>query len=517
MIQTAGFTAPLLLNRIQQIRHSSRKVAKESPVASPYTSTLLGECETTESRYHTAVEIVRMTFKKIRFAYLGVFTVILFNLLLPTNVFTVEKQSKHASHRELKTFEKFLDDHPSIAADLNKDPSLVDNPNYLAQHPELQEFLSKHAGLRDEILAKSSRCSLAVTSIFDRASPAVVYIYATSINPYRTNDRIEHVVGSGFIFDPSGLILTNSHVAFSRQSLIVRLEDETAVQAELVGADPIFDIAVLRIPKPENKTLPTLPLGDSDTVHVGAEAIAIGNPLGLDQSLTRGTVSAINRILPTTFSSLQEPLIQIDTPINPGNSGGPLLNQCGEVVGITTAVMTGAQNIGFAIPTNLIKALLPLLISQGRVVRPWLGFHGQAIDSELPKLLRIPLATGLLVEVVEPGSPAQKAGLRGGELELTIAGHEFLMGGDIITGINGIEMNSQDNIIEALGSVKVGSTISLKIFREGNSLELAYTVPERPLLPGDIGGQGLTAPLTQATPSRPWTNNSPLKSGILRY
>jgi S1-C subfamily serine protease len=458
-----------------------------------------------------------MTFKKIRFAHPGVFTVILFTLLLPTNAFTVEKPGKHANHRELKAFEKFLGDHPSIAADLFKDPALVDNPDYLVKHPELQQFLNAHAGLREEIFAKAERCPLAVPSIFDRASPAVVYIYATSINPYRTTNRVEHAVGSGFIFDPSGLILTNSHVAFSRQSLIVRLEDETALPAELVGADPIFDIAVLRIAKPENRTLPTLPLGDSNTVHVGAVAIAIGNPLGLDQSLTRGTVSAINRILPTTFSSLQEPLIQIDTPINPGNSGGPLLNQCGEVVGITTAVMAGAQNIGFAIPSNLVKALLPLLISQGRVIRPWLGFHGQAIDSDLPKLLRIPLATGLLVEVVEPGSPAQKAGLRGGELELTIAGHEFLIGGDIVTGINGIEMNSQDNIVEALGSVKVGSNITLRIFREGTSLELTYTVPERPLLPGDIGGQGLSVPLTQAIPSRPPTSSAPLKSGIIRY
>ena len=458
-----------------------------------------------------------MASEKSRFARLRVCTLILFCVLLPVNVFAVEKQAKHASHRELKTFEKFLNDHPSIAVDLEKDLSLVDNPDYLAKHPEFQQFLNKHAGLRDEILAKAGRCSLAVTSIFDRASPAVVYIYATSINPYRTTDRIEHVVGSGFIFDPSGLILTNSHVAFSRQSLMVRLEDETAVPAELVGADPIFDIAVLRIPKPEDRTLPTLPLGDSNTVHVGAEAIAIGNPLGLDQSLTKGTVSAINRILPTTFSSLQEPLIQIDTPINPGNSGGPLLNQCGEVVGITTAVMAGAQNIGFAIPTNLVKSLLPSLISQGRVIRPWLGFHGQAIDSELQKLLRIPLATGLLVEVVEPGSPAEKGGLRGGELELTIAGHEFLMGGDIITRINGIEMNSQDNIVEALGALKVGSNITLSISRRGNNLELTYAIPERPLLPGDIGGQGLSVPLSQPIPLRGRTGSAPLKTRTFRY
>jgi len=450
-----------------------------------------------------------------RLAKLRCIAVILCCLLQPAIAFPGGIQAKHASHRELKTFEKFLRDHPAVAADLYKDSSLVDNPDYLAKHPEFQQFLTEHPGLREEILAKADRCSLTIPSIFDRASPAVVYIYATSINAYRTTDRIEHVVGSGFIFDPSGLILTNSHVAFSRQSLIVRLEDGTTLSAELVGADPIFDIAILRIPKPEKGTLPTLSLGDSSMVHVGSEAIAIGNPLGLDQSLTRGTVSAINRVLPTTFSSLQEPLIQIDTPINPGNSGGPLLNQCGEVVGITTAVMAGAQNIGFAIPSNLIKSLVPSLISKGHVSRPWLGFHGQAIDSDLQKLLRIPLATGLLVEVVEPGSPAEKGGLQGGELELTIAGHEFLIGGDIITRINGIEMNSPDKILEGLITVKVGSNVTLSISRAGHDLEITYEIPERPLLPGDIGGQGLSAPLI-ATPLKPG-KNSPLKSGTIRF
>jgi len=449
--------------------------------------------------------------------HMRILTAILIGLLLSTNAFPITIQSRHASHRELKTFEKFLTDHPSIAADLEKDPTLVDNPDYLAKHPELKQILNEQKGLREEILAKDERCSMAVPSIFDRASPAVVYIYATSINPYRATGRIEHVVGSGFIFDRSGLILTNSHVAFSRQSLIVRLEDGTALPAKLVGADPIFDIAVLQIPNPENKILPVLPLGDSETVHVGAVAIAIGNPLGLDQSLSRGTVSAINRILPATFSSLEEPLIQIDTPINPGNSGGPLLNQCGEVVGITTAMMAGAQNIGFAIPSNLVKALLPSLVSQGRVIRPWLGFHGQAIDSDLQTLLRVPLATGLLVEVIEPGSPAEKSGLHGGELELTIAGHEFLLGGDIITRMNGIEMNSQDNILRALESLKVGTNLSLTIFRQGSSLELTYAIPERPLLPGDIAGQGLSVPLTHEIPIKPGANNSPLKSGILRF
>jgi S1-C subfamily serine protease len=291
----------------------------------------------------------------------------------------------------------------------------------------------------------------------------------------------------------------------------VSLEDGTSLPAELVGADPIFDIAVLRITKPEGLALPTLALGDSDLLHVGVVAIAIGNPMGLDQSLTRGTVSAINRILPSTFFTLQEPLIQIDTPINPGNSGGPLLNQCGEVVGITTALLAGAQNIGFAIPINLVKAVIPSLVSEGHVARPWLGFHGQLVDRDLQKLLRIPLADGFLVEVVEPGSPAEKTGLRGGELELTIAGHEFLIGGDIITKINGIETNSLDSILKALETVTVGTEIRLSLLRSGKEMNLAYTVPERPLLPGDISGQGLTVPLQSPA------YRQPQRRGILQF
>ncbi|HKV38597.1 MAG TPA: trypsin-like peptidase domain-containing protein [Blastocatellia bacterium] len=410
-------------------------------------------------------------------------------------------------HYRLKTFEKFLEQHPSIAADLAKNPSLIKDPRYIAEHPELKQFLHDHPGLPEEVMAKADDCSMALASLFDRASPSVVYIYATSINPYRTSNRVEHVVGSGFIFDPSGLILTNSHVAYGRQSIIVGLEDGSTESAELVGADPVFDIAVLRIPKPKDRELSVLPLGDSDRVHVGHEAVAIGNPLGLDQTLTRGIVSAVNRILPVTFFSGEEPLIQIDTPINPGNSGGPLLDGCGQVVGITTAIIPGAQNIGFAIPVNLIKSVLPSLLSQGHVARPWLGFHGQFIDNNLQSLLRMQLATGFLVEVIEPGSPAATAGLQGGELEMEIGGHEFLLGGDIVTKMNGIELSSVEAGVRALGEVKIGSTVSLSVFRDGKTIEVNYTVPERPLLPGDIAGQNMGLPIPESGPPRFQPNN----------
>jgi serine protease Do len=328
-------------------------------------------------------------------------------------------------------------------------------------------------------------CTSPLTSVFKQVSPSVVFISAVSINPYRMNDRVEHIVGSGFIIDRSGLVLTNSHVVFGRQLIDVTLDDGSNVAAQLIGADPIFDVALLRIPKPNQGTLNVAELGNSDHVQVGEEVIAIGNPLGLDQSLTRGVISAINRVLPETFFSLQEPLLQMDTPVNPGNSGGPLVNRCGQVVGITTSVIPDAQNIGFSIPINMAKSLIPALIKDGKIIRPWLGFHGQYMENGLQELFRFPLVQGFLIEVVEPGSPAEKAGLQGGQLELTLAGRDFLIGGDVITKINGTSLTSPDKLIDAFNRLHLGSNLRMQIFRQGKYLEVTYTLPERPILPGD--------------------------------
>jgi S1-C subfamily serine protease len=353
-------------------------------------------------------------------------------------------------------------------------------------------------------------CTESISDIFDRVSPAVVFITATSINPFSLTDRVERIVGSGFLIDPSGLILTNSHVAFGRQSIRVTLDDGTTTSATLVGADPIFDLALLRIPPSSSGPFPTAAPGDSERVRVGEEVLAIGNPMGLDQTLTRGVVSAINRILPETPYSLMEPLIQTDASINPGSSGGPLLNRCGEVIGIATAIIPEAQGIGFAIPINLAKALLPSLQANGRVVRPWLGFHGQLVDEALRSLLRIPLVDGLLIEVVEPQSPAEQAGLHGGELEIVVAGRSILVGGDIITRLNGVKLDSPDRLAKAMRPLKVGSPIRLTVFRNGEYREVEYTLPERPILPGDFRGErSLLAPMGQGLLPGPPAGSAP--------
>jgi len=345
--------------------------------------------------------------------------------------------------------------------------------------------------------AQQRSCSNTATAIYEQNSPGVVFIEGTSINPYRVTDRVEHIVGSGFIINTDGVIVTNSHVALGRQALSITLDNGATVPARLVAADAIFDIAVLQIPKPSEGTLPTLTLGDSDGLRVGEDVLAIGNPLGLSQTLTHGIVSAVNRVLPVTFFSQTEPMIQIDSPINHGNSGGPLLNRCGEVIGMTTAVVANAQGIGLAIPVNLIKQVLPALARDRRLIRPWLGFHGQFVDEDLKSLLNIPLKTGFLIEVIEPGSPAEAAPLQGGNLEMTIAGRDFLFGGDIVTRMNGRTLGTPDDVIAALATLKVGSEVTMTVFRDQKSVDVKYVLPERPLLPGDImGSQGESWPMS---------------------
>ena len=291
------------------------------------------------------------------------------------------------------------------------------------------------------------------------------------------------------IIDSSGLILTNSHVVFGRQVLTVTLDDGTTLSAKFIGADPIFDVALIRIPPPSQGTLPVAKLGDSSSLLVGEEVYIIGNPLGLDQTLSRGIVSAVNRTLPGAAWSLTEPMIQTDASINPGNSGGPMIDPCGLVVGVTTAILPDAQNIGFAVPINLVKRIIPQLLDKGRMIRPWLGVQGQFIVPGLKDLLRVPLVDGFLVEAVEPGSPADQKGLRGGIFELTIDGQPILLGGDIITQVNGAPLDDPNKLGQTLENLKVASTLRLTVFREGKSQDFELTLTERPILMWDMPGR----------------------------
>jgi S1-C subfamily serine protease len=332
-------------------------------------------------------------------------------------------------------------------------------------------------------------CQESLSDLYARVSTAVVSISAMSVNPYAASNNVERVSGSGVIIDRTGLILTNSHVVFGRQVIFVTLDDGTTLPAKPVGADPLFDIAVVRIPPPSKGTLPAAALGDSTKLLVGEEVYAIGNPFGLEQTLTRGIVSAVNRLLPGASLSLTEPLIQTDAAINPGSSGGPLVNRCGQVVGITTAILPEAQSIGFAIPSDLVKAVVPSLVSTGRVVRPWFGVQGQFVEPGFKELLRIPLVDGFLVEVVEPDSPAANAGVQGGDLDVTISGQGILLGGDIITNVNGAAVRDPEVLGRILANLKVGDRVRMSVFREKKTEQIEIVLVQRPILPGDLQGR----------------------------
>ena len=333
-------------------------------------------------------------------------------------------------------------------------------------------------------LMAKSECTEPIPELFERVSPSVVSISALALDPFKISSRISAAVGSGFIINDEGLVLTNSHVVFGRQLIIVTLDDGRKIETELLGADPIFDLAVLRIPGPPEGH-PKAVLGDSDSVRIGEDVIAIGNPFGLEQTLTRGVISGLNRIIPGS-PLLTLPLIQTDASINPGNSGGPLMNRCGEVIGINTSILAEAQNIGFAIPINVAKSFIPDLVKDGRVIRPWLGISGKLVKKDLMEIINLPLVDGFLIETVDPGSPAQEAGIHGGGLPLTIAGIEFLLGGDIITEINGQSLDDPENFLKVIASLKVGDKVGLTLFHKEETRHVELTLPERPILPGDI-------------------------------
>lgn len=326
----------------------------------------------------------------------------------------------------------------------------------------------------------------AVRTIYTRIAPAVVAISGLAFNPYDITDQVSRTVGTGVIIDASGLVLTNAHVVLGQQALTVTRVGETAVPGEVVGTDPLLDLAVVRIPRPAEGSLPTLDLGRSEALQVGDVVLAIGTPLGLDQTLTTGVVSALDRREAETPFTWTAPVIQTDAPINPGHSGGPLLTRCGEFVGVTTAILAHVQDIGFAIPVDLVKSVLPDLIMHGRVIRPWLGIDGHLVTAALKETLGRAMPDGLLVEVVEPESPAARAEVRGGRVDVVLGGDSWLLGGDVLTQLNGHPVATAAQLTRALQPLRVGDTVHLTLVREGQTREVEFVLPERPLLPQDL-------------------------------
>src|SRR2546427_2182509 len=330
-------------------------------------------------------------------------------------------------------------------------------------------------------VAIAQTCTDSLATLFERVSPTVVSIQVTKINKAKPQRRFETVVGSGVVIERDGHLLTNAHVVDGAASLSITLDSGTRTPARVLGMDTVTDLALLRIETPS--PLPAARLGDSSALHVGDEVVAIGNPMGLEQTMTRGIVSGLNRILP---GLAEQPMIQTDAPINPGNSGGPLVDRCGAVVGINTFISEEANSIGFALPINAAKGVLRDLREAGRVVRPWLGLQGREVDSQVTSLLRMPLAPGYLVEIVYDGSPAERAGVRGGNLSVVVQGEEYLVGGDILTAIEGSSIRTHQDYLAKVKALKPGQRTRITILRDGQRRELSLTVGERPRLPADL-------------------------------
>ncbi len=322
----------------------------------------------------------------------------------------------------------------------------------------------------------------AITSaVYDRASPSVVHITSRS----RVMDFWRGIVpqegtGSGFIYDTQGHIVTNWHVVKGAEEVEVLLADGTSLPATLVGADEYYDLAVIGVDAAAVSAAP-LPLATGATLRVGQSVLAIGNPFGLDQTLTTGVISALGRTIESASGLLVGNVIQTDAAINPGNSGGPLLNTRGEVIGINTSIQSpsgGSVGIGFAVPIEIVSRVIPALIAQGRYPHPSLGLTVVELGYEVRPAASGP-QHGLLIVDLERGGSAQQAGLQAASVERTYRGTIF-RGGDIITAINGQPIRTRDDLTLYLeGNTRPGDKVTVTISRGGETLEVPLVVGER--------------------------------------
>jgi len=291
--------------------------------------------------------------------------------------------------------------------------------------------------------------------------------------------------GSGFVIDDEGHILTNNHVVEGASKVTVKLGDsEKTYDAEVVGADPGTDIALLKVDAPDSEIHP-LTLGHSAEAEVGDPVVAIGNPFGLDRTVTSGIVSALQRQIeaPNGFSISH--VIQTDAAINPGNSGGPLINASGEVIGINAQIATGGGGngnvgIGFAIPIDTVRAEIEQLKTKGEVAHAFIGISGGTVTPELAKAVNLPVEEGVIVQSVVKDGPADKAGLEAGGTAATINGQEVRLGGDIITEVDGKKLKSMDELVEIIQGSKPGDELHLTILRGGDEKTADVTLGTQP-------------------------------------
>ena len=325
---------------------------------------------------------------------------------------------------------------------------------------------------------EEGRRLLTLPELFSKVEKSVVQITVQKGNA--------RGVGSGFVYDKQGHIVTNYHVVEGASKVTVTFLDGTSYRASIVGSDPYTDLAIVKVDVDDSSKLVPLPLADSSRLRVGEQVAAIGNPFGLSGSMTAGIVSQLGRMLETANGFSIPDVIQTDAAINPGNSGGPLLNMYGEVVGVNTAIAsrTGEfAGIGFAIPSNTVKKIAPVLISEHRYRHPWLGVSGIDVTPEIAEALGLKEARGFLVIDVVADSPAAKAGVKGGSNAkvISVDNRIIKLGGDVIVGVDDIQVRRISDILIYLQREKsVNDTITLHVIRDGKEINIDVVLGERP-------------------------------------
>jgi S1-C subfamily serine protease len=320
-------------------------------------------------------------------------------------------------------------------------------------------------------------------TVYEKMADGVVNIISTAVQmDFFFNAIPTQGSGSGSIIDTRGYILTNHHVVANSQKLEVTLADGSKWPAKVIGSDPDSDLSVIKIDAPKER-LKVIPLGDSKGLRIGQKVLAIGNPFGLERTLTTGIISSLGRTIRSEVGTLMEDIIQTDAAINPGNSGGPLLNSEGEIIGINSAIISpsgGSVGIGFAIPVNLAKRVIPELMAKGYVTYPWIGATIQPLIPEVAKYLKLKLERGAMIAAVEKGGPADKAGIKGGNQRVQVGNMIIVVGGDIVVKADQHDVKTNDELIRYIREKKPGDAIILRVYRKGDYGDVRVILGERP-------------------------------------
>jgi len=333
----------------------------------------------------------------------------------------------------------------------------------------------------DELLALYDAAEAMTIRVYEQVSPSVVFITSQVISmDFFGRTYPSEGTGSGFVIDKAGHIVTNHHVIENARAVEVTLLDQTVVQAEVIGSDAATDLAVLKVDVDPSQLYP-VDMSYAEALRVGQTAIAIGNPFGLDWTLTQGVVSSLGRSLDISSERTIYNVIQTDAAINPGNSGGPLLNARGQLIGVNTAIKQDAENIGFAVPLDTVKRVVPQLIEQGYFGHPWLGISGYSLFAELSNRLDLPVDEGILITSISSGGPADLAGLRGAQREQVVGNYRLAVGGDILVAIDEFAIDGSDTLREVLETqIEVGQSVIVTFYRGDQMLTADLVIQAEP-------------------------------------